>query len=93
MKHSSVLLHTPTCIHSPGMVQLNDESSGGPLVVVVRPSPPGIGKWSYPRPWIILTPFTCTEQDGLTSLVQSPRLRERKCMEELHVASPGLLLL
>ena len=66
------VLHTPTCIHSSGMVQLNDESSGGPLVVVVRPSPPGIGKWSYPRPWIVLTPFTCTEQDGLTSLVQSP---------------------
>ena len=69
---------TLTCIHSPGMIQLNDGSSGGPLVMMVRSSPPGIGKRSYPRPRIIHPPLTRTEQDRLTSLVQSPWLEEIK---------------
>ena len=67
--HSHYLIRTS--ILSPVVVELNDNRSGGPAVMVVGTAPPGVGIGPHPGPGVILTPLTRVEEDGLPRLIQS----------------------
>lgn len=70
-EYRNTLIHTPTCILPPVVVEFNDESCGGPLVMVIWTTPPGIGIGSHPGPGVLQTPLTGVEEDGLSRIVQS----------------------
>ena len=49
----------------------NNFRGGIPIIVVIRSTPPGVGKLCHPHPWVLHSPLTRIEEDGFTSLIQS----------------------